>query len=387
MFRRFMDALLRIEKRIAVGIIGLLLAIPGVYLAFHEKRPQITYDIVSEINVLDVNAPVADLVITYRGMDIAQRNLNLRVVMLRLESTGEVDITQNMYDAKNTFGIKISSGQIVESPRIISSNSRYVAENLHPQVRGNDTISLDKIILDRGKYAILEIRILHARGSSPTLIPVGKIAGVERIPVTRSFVRNNRNNYLSRAFGGGFGVNLLRVLAYPAIALLLLFLAIVPVAAVTDIFAERKRKLRRKEITAMVRRITEDKELRAYFVRLYARAGARLFSEVKDILNDEKARRAVVGRRDELRILLQYDPLVGRHRYLTKREGDWGVWQLVRTSHATKTSDGDILVTPEALLAFDKLEQMLLKRGLLAPEVSPASGSAKTDSERPQESH
>jgi len=62
-------------------------------LAALDKRDAgMAYEILNTTDVLDVRTPVEDLKITFRGEDIQQGNLNLRIYSIRVMNTGETDI-------------------------------------------------------------------------------------------------------------------------------------------------------------------------------------------------------------------------------------------------------------------------------------------------------
>jgi hypothetical protein len=74
----------KIEKATIWALLGILftvtLGVPAIYLAVHEKRPHVSYEIVSDSKILDVHQPVKELEIRYRGEDIYAQKKNLRVL-------------------------------------------------------------------------------------------------------------------------------------------------------------------------------------------------------------------------------------------------------------------------------------------------------------------
>ena len=86
-------------------VLSLFFAGFGVYIATYEKKPHISIDIVSETNVLDVRQPVRGLAISFQGDDLQDKNLNLRVVTVRVSNDGEVDILQSTFDKDDTWGL------------------------------------------------------------------------------------------------------------------------------------------------------------------------------------------------------------------------------------------------------------------------------------------
>src|SRR6266849_7027895 len=147
----------------AFGLIGLVV---GLYPILHEKKARLSVEITSEANVLDVRQPLKDLAILFRHQDIQEANLNLKVITVRVENAGEVDILQSHYDRDDVWGIHVHSGKLIEV-RLVTSNSDYVGKNLSPQLIPSDLIVLRKIIFERGKFFVLELLVLHSKEKSP----------------------------------------------------------------------------------------------------------------------------------------------------------------------------------------------------------------------------
>src|SRR5664279_1508531 len=85
----------RLERRYAWSFLGFVVGVFGIalgILALRERRPEITFSFVAESNVLDVHTPVSALDVLYRGKNIQKLGLNLRIITVRIENTGAVDI-------------------------------------------------------------------------------------------------------------------------------------------------------------------------------------------------------------------------------------------------------------------------------------------------------
>ena len=216
-------------------IIALLLGIFPVY-DFYFEDPNITFDIVNDANVLDVHKPLSELNIYFQGEDIQQKNLNLRIISVKIENTGNVDILQNFYDENVIFGLQIDGGHIIES-RLIFSNSDYLTSNLNLKIV-NNTIEFSKPILEKNKYFIVEILVLHDKDKGPTIVPLGKIAGIERMDVTKSYTE--RQTFFDDVFSGSSLVQSVRLVVYTFFAFIgLVFIAMVQ--EIMDDFMESRR--------------------------------------------------------------------------------------------------------------------------------------------------
>ena len=156
--RSIKNRLGKVNWTIVSVILALFFGLFTVYV-YYAEHPNITFDIVNDANVLDVHKPLSELNIYFQGEDIQQSNLNLRIISVKIENTGNVDILQNFYDENDIFGLKINNGQIIES-RLINSNSEYLMSNLNLKTV-NNTLELSKPIFEENKYFIVEILILH----------------------------------------------------------------------------------------------------------------------------------------------------------------------------------------------------------------------------------
>ena len=220
-------------------IIALLFGIFAVY-TFYAEDPNITFDIVNDANVLDVHKPLSELNIYFQGEDIQQKNLNLRIISVKIENTGNVDILQNFYDENVIFGLQIDGGHIIES-RLIFSNSDYLTSNLNLKIV-NNTIEFSKPILEKNKYFIVEILVLHDKDKGPTIAPLGKIAGIESIDVTKSYTE--RQTFFDDVFSGSSLIQSVRLVVYTTLALTgLVFIATVQ-GKIEDLMGSQRRRKR-----------------------------------------------------------------------------------------------------------------------------------------------
>ena len=226
-----------------VGVIIAFLSIIFAVYVFYAENPNVTFDIVNDVNVLDVNKPLSDLNIYFQGEDIQQKNLNLRIISVKIENTGNVDILQNLYDENVIFGLQIDDGNIIES-RLVFSNSDYLTSNLNLKIV-NNTIEFSKPILEKNKYFIVEILVLHNKDKGPTIVPLGKIAGIERMDVAKSYTE--RQSFFDDMFSGSLLIQSVRLVVYTFLAFIgLVFIAIV--GETIDSFMERKRKDKRTSL-------------------------------------------------------------------------------------------------------------------------------------------
>jgi hypothetical protein len=117
------------------------------------------------------------------------------------------------FDNNDLWGIHVSSGNIVKigAP---DSDSSYIRKNLAIRTPDQMTLLFTPIIFEPGDSFILDFFVLLSTASeTSSLISVGKIAGIKRIPVTA--VNLNRRSLFYEAYLGDWEVLALRVLAAP----------------------------------------------------------------------------------------------------------------------------------------------------------------------------
>jgi hypothetical protein len=181
------DRFRKLDQRNLLGLIGFILTVFSVFFAFYTfyytKETKITFEITNQTNVLDILKPVNNLFITFQGDDIQKNNINLRSVTIKIENTGEQNILEADYDSRNIFGFKINKGEVIEA-KLVGSNSEFLEQNINIQVVQPDTIKLEKIIFESNNYVLIEILVIHQKDNTPEIVPIGKIAGIDKMTVS-----------------------------------------------------------------------------------------------------------------------------------------------------------------------------------------------------------
>lgn len=281
----------KLENRGYLGVIGVLLTIVfgimGLYTYFHERKPNVQVEVVGESNVLDLHKPLENLTVYFDNEDIQKKNLNLRIITIQISNNGEMDILQSQFDQQMKWGIKISSGKIINDARIVSENSDYLKNSLSPKVIGNNVVEFEKVIFEKGKYFTFEILILHSKDTLPTITTIGKIAGIDKIPVEKTWETKMSPSFLKTFFHGGFLMNLLRLIA-AAIIWVILIIAIVSSSETLGNRKDRfKQKKRKKEIEVLFGKESQDEKTQ-FIIDTYTNNGLSGLKEMDEFLKDEK---------------------------------------------------------------------------------------------------
>lgn len=210
----------------------------------NEPNPKLTYEILRETDVLDVRTPVEDLQITFQNQDIQGENLNLRIYAMRVVNNGQVDILQPQYDQDEVWGLQVIDGRVIEA-RLTDAGSSYLSTKASPRVIQEDTVEFDKAIVEKGKFFAFNMLVVHPKDVNPEIVPLGKIAGIDDIVVTRLPVRVEGPGFLSDLFGGGWAVQLVRAILFllgAAIVLGLIAATVLSYSFLTS--AIRRRRIR-----------------------------------------------------------------------------------------------------------------------------------------------
>jgi len=281
-----------LKSHIKVGLIltvlGILIAlffgIYGIYSTYQENKSEISFEIINEANILDVHEPLSELTISFQGEDIQEKNLNLRIITIRIENSGNVDILQSHYDINDIWGVHLKNGEIVRI-QLIDSNSEYLKTNLKPKIN-NETIEFTKTIFEKGKYFTIEILVLHNKDKSPEIIPIGKIAGIEKItPIKLS--NQKEETIISSVFYGNIFINLIRLIFYVVLTILSLIFIVLSSEKIDQL----KIKRRRKKIydSSILESDTNIFQKRQYDIlkNLYVNFGSRIIKRIANYYANE----------------------------------------------------------------------------------------------------
>ncbi len=369
----------RVDKNVAVG---LLIAVPSLvvgvssWCASQEKRPEISFQIINEANVLDVHKPIEDLQVLFQGGDIQETSQNLRIYSLRLENRGGSDVLQTHYDQNDVWGFQVLHGKIIEV-RLTEASSSYAQDNVNPVLISEDTVSFTKIILERGSYFTIETLVLHQKDRRPEIVPLGKIAGVSG-PVAVEVGRDEgTRSFASRLFGGGVSIHVVRAVIYVIgfiAALFVAALAAIAILAATDYFSGRrlrgiealpaisgleegpKRLLLRefrsrgKEGLKMMQALLSDEELMRVAIEKH-NLEARVRERVRDLSPQELR---VLGP-DELELIGLRHP-AGRAAFILREE--FIIDELVDSNVVSVENEETVSIDAKFLAALDELSSV-----------------------------
>lgn len=278
-------------KKLNWSIVGVILAVGfglfGIYSYFHKEKPKVVFEITNESDVFNINKPLKELVISFQNENIQEKNLNLRILTIKIQNTGEIDILQNYYDNSLKWGLEVKNGKIIEA-RLVNSNSGYLnSENLQPRIDEDVFINLQKVIFEKDKYFILELLVLHSKEHTPTIIPKGKIAGIENISLLESWKNQGKMRFLDELFAGSFSIQISRFIFYT----LLTFAIIAIIGLIVETTDKRKTAryaAKRKQFKERLIADNIDNPLGQSLLNFYNKYGIDYIKQLLKIISNQE---------------------------------------------------------------------------------------------------
>jgi len=273
-------------SRTFLALFGVLGTAVTIYAFLQEKKVDLRFEVIANTNVLDFNADISKLEVTYDSTNLKQTQENLRIYTIKIINNGDQNIIKEFYDDNEPLGIKISSGKIIERPQIIQTSSDYLTRNIKLTDYRKDQISFSQVIIESGEFFIVKLLVLHKKDAIPNIISFGKIAGQKEIKVVNAIDIKEETTFWSKTYYGNLWVQLLRLLSYFAAGIVII-ITFVASSEQIDTFREDKR---RKKL------ISEFKYLKTYqYTRMddaifdrYKKNGYHTFQQIRSLIEDEK---------------------------------------------------------------------------------------------------
>ena len=264
------------------GILSVLLTL----LALKEPESGVTFETISDTNVLDLRRPLQDLSIDFRGQNIQQQNLNLRIVTINIVNSGEVDILPGHYDHEDDWGIRFADGEVIEA-RLVDTSSEYLRSRVVPQSVGSDTVVFPKVILEKDAFFAVEVLLLHLKHKSPSISPVGKIAGIEEISVLERPLVVEEDDFVTELFRGSIVVQIVRTIIYWFGSLLVTIAILLSLVGLSDLFGRVSSRRRRRRVlaTRTIREMSHG-DTRDVLISQFEGNGIRRLREIRSLVRD-----------------------------------------------------------------------------------------------------
>lgn len=209
-----------LDSKFSWSFLGFLIGIAGfgyaIYIDYNnDEYTDLSFEIISNTNVLDLNEEINDLVVNYKGENILQTNRNLKVLTVRINNTGTKHINNFDYDQGQNWGFKIKNGNIVNNPELISASNAYLKEsilNIKADTLGK--VIFPKIIIESGENFVVKVLTISSISENPTIQPFGKIAGINKFNVYETELESKELNFWQKLLVGNFLVHFVRFFFY-----------------------------------------------------------------------------------------------------------------------------------------------------------------------------
>lgn len=272
-------------SRTVITLLGIAGTIVTIYAFLQEQKVDLTYEIVANTNVLDFNADLSKLEVTYDSTNLKQTKQNLKIFTIKVVNHGDKDILKEYYDSNEPLGMQIKGGRIIETPELINASSDYLKRNLKTRILTNEKINFSQVILESNEYFIIKILVLHKKDVVPRIVSTGKIAGQKDIIVMNAIDVKKDYNFLEQTFYGSAWTQVVRLISYFfGLALIIAFIIIV--ATSIDTFSDKRKKSKI---------ISNFKNLKSYeYTRMddaifdrYKKDGPSIIKEMQKLVNSE----------------------------------------------------------------------------------------------------
>ena len=177
-----------------------------------ENDPNLTFTIVKEISLLNNKANIPSIHILLDSIDISKTNSNLSIYTIKVENEGKQHISKDMYDGN--IRLLLNKGEYISLPAITYASSTHIKPHFE-----DSTLIIDKNILkipcvpmDKDNVYLFDVILRHPIDTLPSFSVHGKITGQKEINIYRGI--NDTQSFWRTTFGGGFLVNIVRILAY-----------------------------------------------------------------------------------------------------------------------------------------------------------------------------
>lgn len=292
----------KLEEKYPITLIALIVSL--IYIFYVEvvqkENIELSFSIVNNSNVFDINEPIEDLEIKYENRNLVELNESLKLLTLKIENTGNKHLVEDMYYSKVPFGAELLNGKIIQKPELIESSFEYSGENINY----NDSLNfiyLPKLPLDKGDFYSIKVLYL-AKDKVGEIIPKGKISGMKSISVSDS-----SNKPVSGVLGLPRFMQIL--LAIPIFVMFLLILYSL-FSGILRYFKTRQKRSLLKKFKKKNKAVELPKEIEYLFMEF----DKPNFQKLEEILTDsDKFKEIIVSDKNimkELQKQREYDPVL-----------------------------------------------------------------------------
>jgi hypothetical protein len=260
------------------------------------------------------------------------------------------------------WGFRITSGRIAEIRTIAGKD--YPRATLLPKRISDSQVSFEKIILDRGSWVTVQALVLHAPNQVPTVVPTGKIAGVDILQVDDlgSMDDEHRDPVMSEwvaTFAGSSKVQFYRIVGYGLGFITILIIGVIGMVGIDNVSGRLRMRRRRAKITEVLDSVGAEEPARQLIQDIYVEdssRGSRAIEELRAVLSSHERTGELVDRYRKKERLLEAE----RDLKFCKPESGTDAFRLLIEAGAAHISDdGEFTVDNDVRDSLSAVSQHL----------------------------
>lgn len=278
----------KIDRKFSWSFLGFILAIIfgglAVYSEFFKSNsPIINYEVFYNEGIVDIKEDLGKLDIIYDGIDIRKKKQSLRAIIIRVSNTGNQSLLKSYYDDQDPLGIEFSDGKIIKS-EIMHASDEYLKNNAHALVDGK-LVKFTPVIMDKLQFFVYKFLILHDDNTTPSIKPLGKIAGVPAINLIDRIDAEEKKGFWSQVIEGTLLVNVVRLPVYFIGFFIAVGIIVFPIAGISSFVDEHNKKVTVKKYQAHINRALDKNEGKIF--SLYMKYSSEYLVELIDVLSNQ----------------------------------------------------------------------------------------------------
>jgi hypothetical protein len=226
-----------------IGIISFIATVVTIYAFFlNEKKSNLEYQILSNINVLDLKEDIGKLDILYDSTSLKKTKSNLKVYTVKLINNGNKEVLIEYFDKRSPLGIQVKSGKVVEKPELIDWSNNYLKDYFQINLINEERLEFNQLIFEPEEFLIVKFLVLHNRKEIPELISFGKIAGQKNIEILSLDNLKNNDSFLESLFKGTILIHIVRAVFFLFVWVVILIILVYIIKRINNFKIIKKRK-------------------------------------------------------------------------------------------------------------------------------------------------
>lgn len=170
----------------AWSFIGVFLTAAFFLLQEYRNPYSFKIEMMDEFNLVEVREQIGDLKILYKNEDIIENKKEIKVIRIQVKNGGKT-ILQGHYDQLEPFGMRFINSKVLAA-EVIYTNSEDLQRKLINGINDGKSdnysdVIFSKVIFEKGDFAVLKTTILFDESEKLKIIPLGKIANIEKLKI------------------------------------------------------------------------------------------------------------------------------------------------------------------------------------------------------------